>query len=124
MNYVVAFGGLLMVVLGAVAMLAPRGFVAVVMRWPVKTRFSIAVGIRLLLGIIFLEEASYTRFPGFVFTIGAIALAAGIIVFFLGPIRVDNMIQWWLKRTSTFMRLWALVGVILGALIMYAGLGR
>jgi len=122
MNCVVAFGGLLMVVLGAIAMLAPRQVVAVAMRWPVKIRFSIAVGLRLLLGIIFLEEATSTRYPAFVFTIGAITVAAAIIIFFLGPIRVDAMIQWWLNRTSTFMRLWALVGVILGALILYAAL--
>ena len=122
MNYVVAFGGLWMVILGAVAMLAPRALVAAVMRWPVKTRFSIAVGIRLLLGVIFLEEASSTRFPAFVFTIGVIAVAAAVILFFLGPIRVDAMIRWWLKRTSTFMRLWALVGVVLGAAILYAAL--
>lgn len=123
MNYLVALGGLLMLVSSAMAMLAPQTFVSVLSRWSVNVRFSLTVGIRFLLGIIFLFGASQTRFPAFISTIGVITLAAAIAFLFLGRAKVEAIIQWWLHHTPMFMRMWAVVGVILSALIVYAGLG-
>ncbi len=121
MNWLVALGGLIVMVMSVLAMLAPQSFVAVISRWT-AVRFSVTIGIRLLLGIVFLIGASQTRFPAFISIVGIIIIAVAFVLFFLGRTKVDAMIQWWLRRTSTFMRLWALVGVILGALILYAGL--
>ncbi len=123
MGYLVAIGGLLMLVLSVLALLTPKRVVAVLLRWPAKRRFLFAVGVRLILGIIFLVGAPDTRFPAFISIVGIIVVAAAVILLLLGPTKVDAMIQWWLHRSRAFMRVWALVGVILSALILYAGLG-
>lgn len=124
MSYLVALSGLFMLVMSVVAMLGPRKFVAALTRCSVNARFFLVIGIRLLLGIILLFGASQTRFPTFVSVIGGILVAAAVILFLLGRAKVDAMVQWWFYRTSTFMRAWALVGVVLGAVILYASLGN
>lgn len=124
MGYLVAIGGFLMLAMSLLVMLAPKKVIAVLLRWPTKQRFLFAVGVRLVLGIIFLVGASDTRFPAFISIIGIIVVVTAIILLLLGPTKVDAMIQWWLHRTRAFMRIWALVGVVLSALILYAGLGH
>ena len=124
MGYLVAIGGLLMLAMSVMALLAPEKVVETLLRWPAKQRFFFAFGMRLVLGIIFLLGASETRFPTFISIIGTIVIIAAIALLLLGRRKVDALIEWWLHRTPAFMRIWALVGVVLSALIFYAGLGR
>jgi len=122
MNYLVALGGLLMMASSVMAGLAPRKFVAAFTKLPPNLRFSLAFGIRLLLGVIFLLGAAQTALPTFVTIMGILALLAAVVVLLMGRARIDAMIQWWLRQSPAFMGAWALIGLILGALVLYAGL--
>ncbi|HWL54432.1 MAG TPA: hypothetical protein VNQ90_18480 [Chthoniobacteraceae bacterium] len=124
MGYLVAVSGLLMLVMSVAALLAPEKVGDVLLRWPVRRRFFFAFGLRLVLGVIFLLGASDTRFPTFISIIGTITVIAAIVLLLLGQKKVDAFVRWWLRRNPAFMRIWALVGVVLSVLILYAGLGR
>jgi hypothetical protein len=68
---------------------APEQLVAVVASWPPDTRVAVAVGTRLVLGVVFLLAASTCRFPAVIYGIGILALAAALLLMLLGEPRVD-----------------------------------
>ena len=63
MRYVVAAVATLLIAISGLGVLAPERLVAIVSAWPPDTRLCVAVGTRLVLGVIFLLGASACRFP-------------------------------------------------------------
>jgi hypothetical protein len=120
MRYLVAVVALAVLAASAFGVVAPRQLISVVVGWPPATRFSIAVGTRLVLGGVLLAAAPSCRLPGVVRALGIIALAAAASLLFLGAARVDAMIDWWSRRPLVAVRLWCAVGAGIGALLLYA----
>jgi len=122
MRYVVAAVAVVVLVISVLGVTAPEQLVAVVAGWAPDTRLAVAVGTRLVLGVVFLLAASTCRFPAVIYGIGILALAAALLLGLLGEPRVDALITWWSQLPTLAIRAWCALGVLVGALILYAAL--
>ena len=124
MRYVVAAIAVLLIAISALGVLAPERLVAVVSAWPRDTRLNVAVGTRLVLGVIFLLGASACRFPAVIYGVGILALAAALLLELLGEPRVDALVHWWCEQPALAIRAWCVLAVLVGGLILIAALPR
>jgi hypothetical protein len=122
MRYVVALIAVLMIAICALGVVAPERLVAVVTGWPPDTRFDVAVGTRVVLGLIFLLSASRCRLPAVIYGVGILALAAALLLVLLGEPRLDALINWWSQQPALAIRAWCALAALLGVLILYAAL--
>jgi len=124
MRYVVAAIAVLLIAISALGVLAPERLVAVVSALPRDTRLYLAVGTRLVLGVIFLLGASACRFPAVIYGVGILALAAALLLVLLGEPRVDALVHWWCEQPALAIRAWCVLAVLVGGLILIAALPR
>ena len=76
---------------------------------------------RLVIGITFIVAAPDTRFPTAILVLGVVALVAAGALIFVGSKRVDTLMQWWFRQSAGFTRGWSLLAVLLGVVLVYAG---
>jgi len=122
MRYVVAALAVMVLAISALGVIAPEQVVAVVAGWSPDTRIAVAVGARLVLGVVFLLAASTCRFPAIIYGIGILALAGALLLALLGEPRVDALIAWWSQLPTRAISGWCALGVFVGALILYSAL--
>jgi hypothetical protein len=124
MRYVVAAVATLLIAISGLGVLAPERLVAIVSAWPPDTRLYVAVGARLVLGVIFLLGASACRFPAVIYGVGILALAAALLLVVLGEPRIDALVHWWCELPALAIRAWCLLAVVVSGLILVAALPR
>jgi hypothetical protein len=98
--------------------------VAVVVGWPPESRLDVAVGTRLVLGVVFLAGASRCCFPVVIYGVGLLSLAAALLLGLLGEPRLDALIRWWSAQPALTIRAWCAVAGLVGALLVSAALPR
>ena len=116
-----AFGALILALCGY-GLVRPEDFKALLLGWNPRTRYAVAVGVRVVMGGVFLIGADATPFPLAIRVLGWIALLAAGVLAFLGPGRVDAMVGWWAGRPSGLLRIWCLLAMGFGAFLIWAGL--
>ena len=121
MSAIVSFLGVLAATVGLMGLANPKSIVVLVERWRGPTRFRLAVGVRLILGVILLAVAPSCRLPGLVQIIGVISIVAAMVILIAGQERLDSFIWWWLKRPPKIIRVSALFAFAFGILLIYAG---
>jgi hypothetical protein len=124
MNFLVALVGWVLVTTGLLGIAQPHLMLSWVRGWPRDVQFYVTVGTRVLLGLLFIFAAPKCRLPRFIRTIGIIALLAGSVYFFLGPGRVDSLIQWMFCQRSMFIQLLYVVTILFGVALIYSGSRR
>jgi uncharacterized protein YjeT (DUF2065 family) len=77
--------------------------------------------VRIGLGIVFVLAAPATRLPVFVWAIGLLFIFRGVAVPILGFDRAKKLVDWWMEKPDREFRLIALLGILLGALLVRAG---
>ena len=82
--------------------------------------FYLAIGVRVVLGIMLLATASASRFPQVFRVLGVIFLAVAAIWPLLGFKRLRRFVRWWSGRPPVFIRAWMTVSVGVGAFLIYA----
>ena len=122
MNLVVAVVGALAVLLGTTGLLAPARFRAALLAWPSRPRFIAAVVLRLLVGALLIIVADSLRFPHVMKIIGVISLVAAVGILIMGRVRLDKLVDWWLGRSDSMVRLSALFAAAFGALLVYVSI--
>jgi len=122
MRYIVVMIAVLLVVISGLGVVAPERLVAIVTGWPPDTRFYVAVGTRLVIGVVFVAGASKCRFPAVIYGIGILALAAALLLVLLGEPRLDALIRWWSQQPALAIRAWCLLAGLVGALVLYSAL--
>ena len=122
MRYVVALLAVLMIAICALGVVAPPILLGIVTGWSPDTRFDVAVGVRIVMGVIFLLGASRCRVPAIIYGIGLVALAAALLLVLLGEPRVDALINWWAQQPALAIRAWCALAALVGLLILYAAL--
>lgn len=80
----------------------------------------VAAVVRILIGSFLLLAASQCKIPIIILILGLLILAAGIFIFFVGQNRAKAMLTWVIEKTPTVHRLFAIVALIIGALLIYA----
>lgn len=122
MSLLVAGIGALIVVLGLVGLVQPDRFRAMFDVMHSRTRFWLAIGIRLGLGGLLWWLAEEMRHPQVMRVLAGIAVAAAIAVFLLGRSRLDKLVDWWLGLPNSLLRVSAVFAVAFGAYLTWAAL--
>lgn len=76
--------------------------------------------LRVLSGIALLSAASASKAPGLIAVVGVIVILKGATLPLMGIERVCKILDWWSTRGSLFLRLWALLAVIIGLALAYS----
>jgi hypothetical protein len=72
------------------------------------------------LGIIFILAAPVTKFPLAFQIIGYAAIAAVVVLLFIGKDRIGRLLAWFEKLPPMLTRVWLLLGMAAGAFIVYS----
>ena len=123
MAALVAVLGALIAAIGATGVVSPASllrFVKSVWRQPMG--LYLAVGIRLVLGVILILAAPSCRFPEAVRIIGVVSIVAAVLIPFIGFERISSLIRWGESRSLTALRVWCLVAIAFGVFLVYAGI--
>lgn len=112
--------GLALAGLGAVSAVVPRQFHRLLFLVKQKRWLNVAMLVRLLIGVVMIAAAPATRLPRFVLVAGIITLLSGLIAPLLGHDRLIRMAEWWATRPDGLVRLWGILALALGLLIVYA----
>lgn len=118
---IVVIFSLLMLVLGAVGLIAPfyllRFGRAI---WSAAHGMTLAVALRLVLGLSLYLAAPVSRFPDTFRVLGIIVVAAALIIPFAGRERISRLLDWGSRQPAWVLRLWLGFGFAVGAFILYA----
>jgi hypothetical protein len=76
--------------------------------------------IRLALAVVFLLSARQCHLFWVIFAFGVLFIISGLLIFILGLEKVRAYISWWQKQPLILLRVMALIGLGLGALIIYS----
>lgn len=122
MNWLVAAFGVLVFAIGVYGVVEPEGVVRTVRAWGPARRLRVAIGVRLVMGVVFLLAAEACRHPTVITVFGALALLAALLLPLFGSERLDRMIDWWFDRPVGFLRLWFGVGLLFAGFLVWTGL--
>lgn len=119
MTILVAVLGVLIVLLGLVGLVQPDRFRALFTSMESRTRFILAIGIRLAMAGLLWWLADDLRHPHVIRVLALIALLAAIALAIMGSARLDRLIAWWLSRSDGLLRVSALFAAVFGAFLVY-----
>jgi hypothetical protein len=95
-----------------------------VLVWPADVQFYVAVGARVIIGLLLFFAAPNCRLPRFTRVVGVIAFVAGIVIAFIGASRLGAMVEWALGQPNWMIQLLYMLATVLGALLAYSGSSR
>jgi hypothetical protein len=107
-------------VMGAWGVFAPGSIFAFISGWSSKTGFWLAVLLRLSFGLALWFAAPDTRWPVLLRGFGALAIVMAAALPVVGYARFRRVIDWWTSRSHLVMRLWSLVAVAIGGIVLWA----
>jgi hypothetical protein len=123
MNVIVVVGWLI-VLIGLWGIARPHSLIDTVLAWPSATRLYVTAITRIVVGVIFIFAAPRCRIPWLIYVLGVLVLLSGIVLFFLGAGRVDEIVNWFAARSDLCIRPAYVVTTLFGALVVYAGSKR
>ena len=120
MTWLIAALGVLIVVLGVLGLAQPDQFRAMFSRLESRSRYVFAIVIRLALGGFLWLVADELRFPQIMRVLAVIAVLAAVAILIMGRRRLDRMVDWWLSRPDTVLRISAVFAAAFGAFLVFA----
>lgn len=114
------FIGIVITGMGVGLALNPKVFKVIINFWKQGKKVYIAGIVRLVFGTIFLLIAPACKLPAVISVLGALMIIGGIIIFLIGPVRMQNIFSWWEKKPPLIMRLMGLIALTIGALVLYS----
>ena len=121
MNLIVALIGWVIVAIGLLGVAQPHLIPTAVLDWPPEVLLYIAVGTRIVIGLLLFFAASSCRLPRFTRVIGVIALISGGVSALIGASRLVSIVQWMSAKPSGIIRLFYVLDIVLGAVLAYSG---
>jgi uncharacterized protein YjeT (DUF2065 family) len=94
-----------------------RGLIRFISR---GSRLYIIAAVRLALAVVFFIGATQCVHKWMIIAIAVILLLSGLIIFTLKPAAFKKLLAWYQNRSDLSLRLMAAIGIIFGALIIYA----
>ncbi len=107
-------------VMGAWGVFAPGSIFAFISGWSSKSGFWLAVLLRLCFGLVLWFAAPDTRSPILLQVLGAIAILSAASLPIVGYERFERVLTWWTGHSPLVMRLWSLVAVAIGGLVLWS----
>jgi len=105
---------------GALGIVSPSRLLAVVRYFQTPMGLYLAAGARLLLGVALLFTAPTSRAPDFIYILGVVIIAIGVITPFVGVERYRRILDRWEAQGSAFVRGWAVLALAFGLSLAYA----
>jgi uncharacterized protein YjeT (DUF2065 family) len=124
MNIVIRIIGVVFVFMTIVYLLKPDIMKSLMEFFKQGRRMYFAAIIRLVLAVVFLLAAGQCRYFWVIFAFGVLFIISGLLIFILGSERVKSYISWWQKQPLVILRVMALIGLAIGALIIYSAQAR
>ena len=122
MTLLIAALGALAVLVGLVGLARPDQFRSMFNTMDSRTRFVLAVVIRLAMGGLLWLLADELRHPHVMRILAIIAVVAAVGVLVMGRTRLDRLVEWWLSRPDGMLRASALFVVVFGAYLVYVAI--
>ena len=110
--------GMVILAFGVYYLLNPNIIKPYVAFWKKGKRLYMGGALSLLIGIIFLLAARQCEVTWFVALLGIMALIKAIALFIMRREKVMAMMNWWVERPVTFLRVHALFAIAFGALLI------
>lgn len=121
MNMAILVFGVLIILVCVWGMVAPKPLInRVLVFWHQPWGMFAAVGIRLGLGILFLQAAAQTRHPGVFELLGYLMILAAFMILLMGRKRIDRFIKYWIAQPAGFIRAWLVIGIAFGVFVVYS----
>jgi len=120
MRWLASFFGLLMVMLGALGIVAPDALLGFAAYMLTENGLYFAAAIRIAFGVALIAVADGSRLPNTIRVLGALIVVAGVVTLFFGVERAQAMLDWWSAHGPASTRLLAALPVIFGLFIIYA----
>ena len=111
--------GLIIIVIGLAVLVKPARLKDLLYILLEKDWFRMVAALRVIIGVLFLFAAGGTRSPIFVSVMGILFILAGVLIPILGRTRLRSLANWWVKRRDLVLRLWALVALALGGVLVW-----
>ncbi len=120
LTLVVALFGTAITVLGIFGFVRPGHLIRFIQAsWQFPSGLYLAIGIRVVFGVVLLVAASESRFPMTFTILGIISLVAAGVAPLLGLARLQKFLQWWAARPPGLIRGWSLAAAAFGVFLVY-----
>lgn len=120
MRLIVAALGALILVLGLLGLAQPDRFRLLFDVLHSRTRYWLAIGIRLAMGGLLWWLADELRHPQVMRALAGLAVLAAVALLLMGRERLDRMVGWWLALSDGILRVSAALAAAFGAYLVYA----
>ena len=120
MGWVILIIGFLIIIYCLAILAAPRTARRTIDFFFIGSRLYLAGFIRLVLGVGLLFLSSYTKLWGYVVTIGLLAAASGLSIFFFPLRRTKKVLSRIQNQSDTVLRLWTIVALAIWSFLIYA----
>ena len=122
MTNIVALLGLLLALLGLVGLVQPSRFRTIFGSMESATRFVLAIVVRLGMGALLWWLADELRHPQVMRVLAVIAVLAAAGVLLMGRKRLDDLVDWWLSRSDSLLRVSALFVAAFGGYLVFVAI--
>lgn len=112
--------GIVIATLGVVGLISPDTYVRLGLFWETPPGLYIVAAIQLIIGLVLIRAAPISRSPLALGALGVIALIEAVFVPLLGHGRIHAVAHWWEHQSPSFLRLWGLLELAIGVLIICA----
>ena len=85
-----------------------------------QSNLYVVAAIRLVVGLILLLGAAKTGFPGAIWWLGVLFIAAAILIVVFPADRIKRISEAFLKRGDSVVRVWVLLPLLLGVFIVFS----
>jgi uncharacterized protein YjeT (DUF2065 family) len=124
MQWVVLIIGALVVSESALILIKPGVYRKLIKFFSYGRMLYIPAAIAIVAGILFLIYARDCRQPWMIIVFGLIAAVKGLAIFLSKPQSLKETLTWLSERSDTTLRLFGILALAVGVLIVYGGMPR
>ena len=120
MDIVIKIIGIVFVCFAIVFLLKPAVMNYLMEFFKKGQRIYLAGLVRLVLAVVFLLGARECDITWVIVVFGILFLISGLLIFMLGPKKCKSMIDWYQKQSVLLLRVFAVIALAIGAIIIYS----
>ena len=111
---------MIITIMGSAVVIKPKALKRIIKFWKKDDRIYIAGSTKLIFGVIFLLASPQCRYPVTIYILGVLIALSAVLIFVLGPAKINPMLNKWEKKPSRSMCLIGIVVVVVGVLLLYS----
>ena len=121
MTFIIILFGLMTLLAGVIIVVNPEIIFGPLQKQVEKVSLQIlAIGIRLVIGILLIQYADESRFPTIIEILGWLSIAAAVTFGVIGRRRFINLMVWAFSLLKTYGRIGGLFAMAFGGFLVYA----